>query len=344
MCSIIQMETDEVSRVISLIRQVQENMSKQVNNAAMLASNLEWIGPDRDHFLENIQSWKQISSSRLADLQILGDRLAAERDQWLQADNDGGNRIKVAIGDLAKGSGIAGVLDWLKKVTKQKEQQYSIDDAWKHMLETKSGKELIELAKKLGVKFILPSGKIIGEGDYVVKISIEDLGPGVEGDASAGRIRFDQEVMDKAYKSPDHLAQVLSHEIQHQIDRKQGLLPAENHTEIILETLNNGNVESAEKLLKDAIQKRAESEVRAWNRGYEVDKTDNTYEGVLNDDGKYSKSEIRFVIEKADYESNYESDYNSAFPGYRVDVWLDDSGKIQCDIVKLIEARDVYYA
>ena len=344
MSSIIHMETDEVKRVISLIRQIQENMNEQVNNAAMVASNLEWIGPDRDHFLENFQSWKQISSSRLVDFQNLGDRLAAERDQWLQADSDGSNRMKALIGDISKGSELTGFWWWLRHLGEQKKQQYSISDAWQRMMDTKSGRKLIELAKKLGIKFVLPSGETIGEGDYVVNITVEDLEDGAAGVASPGSIRIDQEIMDEEYATPDYLAQVLAHEIQHQVDRKQGLLPDENHTDTILENLNNGNQDSAEQMLKDAIQKRAESEIRAHNRGFEVDRTWTENEGIVNGDNKYSKDEITYIVENRNYESVYEDQYNSAFPGYRVDVWVDDAGQIQCDIVSLIEARDVYHA
>ncbi len=344
MGSIIYMNTEEVTHLISQIRQIKQNMSEQVNKTMMLTSNLDWTGPDRDHFVGSIQSWKQVCSNQLADLQNLSDQLAAERNQWIEADRSGANHVKSIIADASVGSSISGVLAWLNNLFRQKEQQYTIDEAWEQMMSTKSGKELIELSKKYGIKFILPSGKIIGDGDYVVNITVEDLEEGTLGDASPGSIRFDQEFMDEKYETPDYLAQVLAHEIQHQVDQEQGLLPEENHAEIIMEYLINDDYDSAEKMLKEAIQKRTESEVRAFNRGFEVDSGDQDFEKMLNDDGVYSQEEVEFVIETMGYESIYEEQYNNKFLGHRVDVWVDDAGQIQCEIRRLIEARDVYYA
>lgn len=346
MGAIIHMDTEEVTHVIYQIRQIQQAMNDQVDLMAARVSNMDWSGRNRDHFVHNFQSWKQVACSRLADLQNLAGILAVEQDQWMQADSNGVNHLKSMLVDASVGSAISGVLWWLTdNAWKTKQQQYSIDDAWQQMISTDSGKELIELAKKLGFKFILPSGETIGDGEYVVNISVEDLEDGIAGQAGEGQIVFDQEVMDKTYKSPDYLSQVLAHEIQHQLDRKQGLLPGDDHADIILGNLGNGDYDSAEKILKESIQKRAESEVRAFNRGFEVDRGYQIgEEETFNNDGIASPQEIRHVIENRDYENIYEEQYNRAFPGYRVDVWVDDAGQIQCDIVKLIEAKNVYYA
>ncbi len=343
MSSIIHMDLEEVTRIITRIRQIQQTINDRVNNAAVQASNMDWIGSDRDHFVDNFQSWKQTTLSGLSDLQYMADRLSTEQNQWIQADSDGGNRLKVSIGDVSVGSALSGVWGWLKRHAEQKKQQYTIDEAWEQMMSTESGKELIELAKKHGIKFVLPSGKIIGDGDYAVKISIKDL-DGARGTSYGRSVVIDQDLMDRASRSPDSISGTLAHEIQHEIDKKMGLMPNDDVYTGIQRNLNNGDFDTAEKMLNEAMQKRAESEIRAHNRGYEVDRGMQLGEAFVNDDDVYSPGEVKFIVNIQGYENIYETQYNELFPGHRVDVWVDGTGQIQCDIKRLIEARDVYYA
>lgn len=207
---------------------------------------------------------------------------------------------------------------------------YSLDDLGDYVDTTTSGQDLIKQAQKehLGFK-LLPSGKILGDPDgEIIEVSYEKTDPGVGGFQSGNKIVISDDWTQRNLEGKNVQAGILAHEMQHALDMKMGKKARNPYDGI---DLYMDDPKKLEDFLSDRIQKRVDSEVRAYERGYAVqDGRD------YQDDGVTTADEAKNILYTKGYRAHYEQELNNDHDfssKYEVSYYVDKSGNVRAKVL-----------
>lgn len=267
------------------------------------------------HIAPTMDTWQQ-------QLMYFADMLQIAADRFEEADNRANASMEEPFLDgllLFDGDGKLIIPDgtFREKVSYLRNLASKIRDAIRRVIEhirnTPAGRELLNECEKNGLRLEV-GGKFVG-GDpngKIVKISlgyIDGLGTSdgnTMGQASQSRrtIKLDNvDMMDN-----DVLLETLSHELQHQLDYKQGLVSRQiNDTSDI----SKNALDSAEtraqliSMIEHDVDIRAKTEIRAWERGESV--VDGT--GYNVNDPLTDSDVTNFFREHENYRENYQEYY-----------------------------------
>lgn len=210
---------------------------------------------------------------------------------------------------------------------------YTLEDVKNYLLRSNAGKNLLKQAETAGICFVIqPDGTILGDPKGIrVGIQFGSTEKGTLGYQLDNRIVISDSLTGEN-KGVDTMSDILGHEMQHAIDRKEGVLLDYSGHENITDKIE------LEKFLEDRTETRISSEVRAWERGNAI-LSDSQYQ----DDGITSSAERSNILLDKGYEQIYENQLNEEFAGqYTADCWINGDGKLEItlnpieDIVPII--------
>jgi hypothetical protein len=305
------MEVETVKSLAGHMQHFAESLTVSHQNVSNLVSNIDWDGDARQQFFSEANSVVG-SLDKLADSILISSRsLDKEIEQWVTADRLGSDKMraiphpKVSPGDL----------DWRDPLVFGawligKVNRWEVEQVWRYLEKTATGKDLERLARENNVCFILPNGTRIGDPNAVMQIPIK-FGKLETGD---GVYSFDTRTITISDDIPlgdglVGLGGILAHEMQHAIDHASGEFlpppPLEGQSESQLE-------ESLAKYFDAVIH----SEVRAYERSENVTEFSSFFDdGVLT--GSERLSILNHKLDSGTYRSLYENSIIEAFEDAR---------------------------
>lgn len=340
----IHMETERVYDAARQLTQVAEEIQQHSSQLVNQVMSINWQAPSREAFVVEFRELIQKMTATAENGILLADRIRREADEWLETDAASGSEL----------SALATVLPAMN-ISKFFGNSWSdftgyfvppdLNEGMDYVLSTDAGRELIEEAKKNGLGFRLPDGRIVGDEEgKIIPIRFGDAGENNNGsyhpnpdenfDTQDQELVISEEWWKRRFTMTgrDGLGNTLAHEMQHALDDKKGLLGDPSYSGDLQD-------ESAvEKHLETYFQKSVDTEVRAWTRGGAVE-VDKSYQ----DDGKTSASEAKWILDKG-YEATYEKNINQSGFGdkYTADVYLDESGNVRVDLKPKPELAPVF--
>lgn len=340
MANIIHMETEQVRQMAQWLYQNSVSTDEIIQSLRGSLQNLNWDGNNRYQFeAELLQITSQIDALN-EQCNQLSKVVLQEVEQWEEA------AAHFGAGELGYGQvGIRNpgvwetIRGWFINIFNPPPRKiYTLSEGSNAMQDEPIAQDLLAFAVEQKITFVIEeTGERLGyQGDdgTVVPIRQGDSIGGGNFDPKSGAITIDPETL-KYVKSPQHLAALLTHEMQHAIDAK--LYPYEPQGPLSDDEWENFFNQPPEKQgdcedwFEREITKSIDTEVRAYARSDAIEK--NTQ---YHDDGVQTQDERQWVLDhkldSQDYEAYYESTLAKSYPGKEFDVWIDESGNVQVDI------------
>ena len=295
-----------------------------------------WKGTGADNFHNEMVQAVLPGMRRLhAALGAAAEQLNVIARLYLEAEQEASNLFKQG-GDVHSANGLPEIpqtsvgkmllhsLEDIRAIVKP----FNLDEGLSYIKDTDAGKDLVKQAEQAHVLFIFPDGTQMGDPNgHKVIVDFGNTDTDINGfyspDPDKNPLTEDQKIIisDTWWKrfgqGKGSLADVLSHEMQHAIDDRNGLMTVQSP--------DTNDPRSIERAYSDYLTKTVASEVRAFDRGYAVE-----FDRPYQDDGVTTHAEADRILKKG-YEKIYEDWLNSGDLGkkYTFDVWLSDSGQVQ---------------
>lgn len=343
MSSTIHMETDRVRDVARQFSLTGEQIQQDTTRLLREVMAIDWQAPSREIFVLDLkQLIQKLETFAENGIQLAG-KVQHEVDEWQEVDSSGGTSLaSIAVAPAMSASKFLGNT-WSN--IKGLFDPANFNEGVDYILSTEAGKQLIEEAKKNGIGFKLPDGRIIGdENGKIIPVRFGDSGEGARGvyklNPDGDLKTQDQEIVISddwlvrrtELNGRDGLGNTLAHEMQHALDDQKGLMEFKPfHGSLNDET-------AVERYLQGDVEKYVATEVRAWERGNAVE-IDRAYV----DDGVISGREAQKILDRG-YEATYEKAINESDFGkkYTADVYVDDAGKVRVDLQPKPELAPVF--
>ncbi len=325
----IHMQTENVRSLAQLMARQADRFMEKSESLGRICGRLSgaWMGGSgSERYLSKLRALAKKFESQSYALQQLSIRVNREVDEWAEKDAHFSGKSSLAVERIPFGENVARVYEPnFFQLIRGNVSPYTLQEAFSYLENSEAGKDLLDQAKKAGICFeIQPEGTIIGDPN-LEHVSIRwGEAPGGLGYQNGNEIVISND-LDFRYKGKDQIASILGHEMQHAVDRKNGLLLSYDGIE------NIRGVEQLESFLEARTETRIASEIRAFERGFAIDQVRS-----YSDDGINTYQEKAFVIFDQDYQKIYESQINSMFAGrYTADCWLDGAGQLQIDLQEI---------
>ena len=317
MSSILHLETEEVRALARKLIETAEQFDIGFRTLSDLVRALPWESPSQAGYVDEFKALVEKALAAAATGEALGLRVLREVDEWVTVDARGETRFA----ELGTSSIFTSDwFDWYRGIHGLGDP-YTLPEVFDYLDDTEAGRHLIEEARRAGVCFkILPEGTLIGDPDgEVVTVRFDRTDPGIGGYQKDGEIVISDTWVARR-SSSDELARVMGHEMQHALDRRQGVLQSYEGMDRYLD-----DPAQLESFLEHRTETRIASEVRSYARGDAIGSN-----GTYQDDGITTPAETANILHDRGYEQIYESQLNQNLDGrYTADCWIDADGRVQ---------------